>query len=166
MCVWPLVKWAACLKLQHLTERLCCCASSLLRYTKMKTATNIYIFNLALADSLFLATLPFQVWLTAATHITHVFKCRPGFFILFPELLFCLILKWKAMSVLFHIIVSITWSCLLLSVSLKEKSLSWISRRGSSWTMTLNTFDITPRQHTTQSSLQLSLMQDFRMTLG
>lgn len=33
----------------------------LLRYTKMKTATNIYIFNLALADSLFLATLPFQV---------------------------------------------------------------------------------------------------------
>ncbi|CAG6021981.1 unnamed protein product [Menidia menidia] len=30
------------------------------RYTKMKTATNIYIFNLALADSLFLATLPFQ----------------------------------------------------------------------------------------------------------
>ncbi|TWW56143.1 Nociceptin receptor [Takifugu flavidus] len=32
----------------------------LLRYTKMKTATNIYIFNLALADSLFLATLPFQ----------------------------------------------------------------------------------------------------------
>lgn len=31
------------------------------RYTKMKTATNIYIFNLALADSLFLATLPFQV---------------------------------------------------------------------------------------------------------
>ncbi|KAG7214309.1 hypothetical protein INR49_023168 [Caranx melampygus] len=29
-------------------------------YTKMKTATNIYIFNLALADSLFLATLPFQ----------------------------------------------------------------------------------------------------------
>lgn len=33
----------------------------LFRYTKMKTATNIYIFNLALADSLFLATLPFQV---------------------------------------------------------------------------------------------------------
>uniref|UniRef100_A0A8C9TQU8 Opioid related nociceptin receptor 1 n=2 Tax=Scleropages formosus TaxID=113540 RepID=A0A8C9TQU8_SCLFO len=31
-----------------------------LRYTKMKTATNIYIFNLALADSLVLATLPFQ----------------------------------------------------------------------------------------------------------
>uniref|UniRef100_A0A8C5GLJ6 Nociceptin receptor n=1 Tax=Gouania willdenowi TaxID=441366 RepID=A0A8C5GLJ6_GOUWI len=30
------------------------------RYTKMKTATNIYIFNLALADSLYLATLPFQ----------------------------------------------------------------------------------------------------------
>lgn len=27
----------------------------------MKTATNIYIFNLALADSLYLATLPFQV---------------------------------------------------------------------------------------------------------
>ncbi|XP_045912850.1 nociceptin receptor isoform X2 [Micropterus dolomieu] len=33
---------------------------SFCRYTKMKTATNIYIFNLALADSLFLATLPFQ----------------------------------------------------------------------------------------------------------
>lgn len=32
----------------------------LLRYTKMKTATNIYIFNLALADALVLATLPFQ----------------------------------------------------------------------------------------------------------
>lgn len=30
------------------------------RYTKMKTATNIYIFNLALADTLVLATLPFQ----------------------------------------------------------------------------------------------------------
>lgn len=30
------------------------------RYTKMKTATNIYIFNLALADSLVLVTLPFQ----------------------------------------------------------------------------------------------------------
>lgn len=30
------------------------------RYTKMKTATNIYIFNLALADALVLATLPFQ----------------------------------------------------------------------------------------------------------
>ncbi|XP_068997820.1 nociceptin receptor [Embiotoca jacksoni] len=32
----------------------------IIRYTKMKTATNIYIFNLALADSLYLATLPFQ----------------------------------------------------------------------------------------------------------
>ncbi|XP_043981067.1 nociceptin receptor [Gambusia affinis] len=32
----------------------------IIRYTKMKTATNIYIFNLALADSLALATLPFQ----------------------------------------------------------------------------------------------------------
>lgn len=31
-----------------------------IRYTKMKTATNIYIFNLALADALVLATLPFQ----------------------------------------------------------------------------------------------------------
>uniref|UniRef100_A0A4W3IHC5 Opiate receptor-like 1 n=1 Tax=Callorhinchus milii TaxID=7868 RepID=A0A4W3IHC5_CALMI len=30
------------------------------RYTKMKTATNIYIFNLALADALELITLPFQ----------------------------------------------------------------------------------------------------------
>ncbi|XP_053549126.1 nociceptin receptor isoform X3 [Bombina bombina] len=29
-------------------------------YTKMKTATNIYIFNLALADALVLITLPFQ----------------------------------------------------------------------------------------------------------
>ncbi|XP_048873921.1 nociceptin receptor [Brienomyrus brachyistius] len=32
----------------------------IIRYTKMKTATNIYIFNLALADFLVLATLPFQ----------------------------------------------------------------------------------------------------------
>lgn len=40
---------------------VCLCVSSFLRYTKMKTATNIYIFNLALADSLALATLPFQV---------------------------------------------------------------------------------------------------------
>ncbi|XP_006639672.1 nociceptin receptor [Lepisosteus oculatus] len=32
----------------------------IIRYTKMKTATNIYIFNLALADSLVLITLPFQ----------------------------------------------------------------------------------------------------------
>ncbi|XP_052580076.1 nociceptin receptor isoform X1 [Peromyscus californicus insignis] len=30
------------------------------RHTKMKTATNIYIFNLALADTLVLLTLPFQ----------------------------------------------------------------------------------------------------------
>ncbi|XP_068614700.1 opioid receptor, delta 1b [Brachionichthys hirsutus] len=30
------------------------------RYTKMKTATNIYIFNLALADTLAISTLPFQ----------------------------------------------------------------------------------------------------------
>uniref|UniRef100_A0A8B9HVV1 Opioid receptor delta 1 n=1 Tax=Astyanax mexicanus TaxID=7994 RepID=A0A8B9HVV1_ASTMX len=30
------------------------------RYTKMKTATNIYIFNLALADALATSTLPFQ----------------------------------------------------------------------------------------------------------
>ncbi|CAL8260493.1 unnamed protein product [Gadus morhua 'NCC'] len=34
--------------------------SPLMGYTKMKTATNIYIFNLALADALVLATLPFQ----------------------------------------------------------------------------------------------------------
>lgn len=33
---------------------------SSLRYTKMKTATNIYIFNLALADALATSTLPFQ----------------------------------------------------------------------------------------------------------
>uniref|UniRef100_A0A8C7X103 Opioid receptor, delta 1a n=1 Tax=Oryzias sinensis TaxID=183150 RepID=A0A8C7X103_9TELE len=32
----------------------------ILRYTKMKTATNIYIFNLALADALATSTLPFQ----------------------------------------------------------------------------------------------------------
>ncbi|KAM4735443.1 opioid receptor, delta 1b [Anableps anableps] len=31
-----------------------------IRYTKMKTATNIYIFNLALADALATSTLPFQ----------------------------------------------------------------------------------------------------------
>lgn len=35
--------------------RLCLC-----RYTKLKTATNIYIFNLALADALATSTLPFQ----------------------------------------------------------------------------------------------------------
>ncbi|XP_041089851.1 opioid receptor, delta 1a [Polyodon spathula] len=32
----------------------------IVRYTKMKTATNIYIFNLALADALSTSTLPFQ----------------------------------------------------------------------------------------------------------
>ncbi|XP_034408448.1 mu-type opioid receptor isoform X1 [Cyclopterus lumpus] len=32
----------------------------IVRYTKMKTATNIYIFNLALADALVTTTLPFQ----------------------------------------------------------------------------------------------------------
>ncbi|XP_032897239.1 nociceptin receptor [Amblyraja radiata] len=32
----------------------------IVRYTKMKTATNIYIFNLAVADALELITLPFQ----------------------------------------------------------------------------------------------------------
>ncbi|XP_061424928.1 delta-type opioid receptor-like [Lethenteron reissneri] len=32
----------------------------ILRYTKMKTATNIYIFNLALADALATSTMPFQ----------------------------------------------------------------------------------------------------------
>ncbi|CAI5654553.1 mu-type opioid receptor isoform X2 [Oreochromis niloticus] len=32
----------------------------IVRYTKMKTATNIYIFNLALADALVTSTLPFQ----------------------------------------------------------------------------------------------------------
>ncbi|XP_056147646.1 mu-type opioid receptor [Lampris incognitus] len=32
----------------------------IIRYTKMKTATNIYIFNLALADALTTSTLPFQ----------------------------------------------------------------------------------------------------------
>ncbi|XP_043844758.1 nociceptin receptor [Dromiciops gliroides] len=32
----------------------------IIRHTKMKTATNIYIFNLALADALVLLTLPFQ----------------------------------------------------------------------------------------------------------
>lgn len=30
------------------------------RYTKMKTATNIYIFNLAVADALVTTTMPFQ----------------------------------------------------------------------------------------------------------
>lgn len=38
----------------------CFIVSFSVRYTKMKTATNIYIFNLALADALVLATLPFQ----------------------------------------------------------------------------------------------------------
>ncbi|XP_043916017.1 mu-type opioid receptor [Protopterus annectens] len=32
----------------------------IIRFTKMKTATNIYIFNLALADALVTSTLPFQ----------------------------------------------------------------------------------------------------------
>lgn len=32
----------------------------IVRYTKLKTATNIYIFNLALADALATSTLPFQ----------------------------------------------------------------------------------------------------------
>ncbi|XP_037541971.1 mu-type opioid receptor [Nematolebias whitei] len=32
----------------------------IVRYTKMKTATNIYIFNLAVADTLVTSTLPFQ----------------------------------------------------------------------------------------------------------
>uniref|UniRef100_A0A4W3I5N2 Mu-type opioid receptor n=1 Tax=Callorhinchus milii TaxID=7868 RepID=A0A4W3I5N2_CALMI len=32
----------------------------IIRYTKMKTATNIYIFNLAVADALATSTLPFQ----------------------------------------------------------------------------------------------------------
>ncbi|XP_072307122.1 delta-type opioid receptor-like [Eucyclogobius newberryi] len=32
----------------------------IIRYTKMKTATNIYIFNLALADALVTTTIPFQ----------------------------------------------------------------------------------------------------------
>lgn len=40
----------------YLNNDICTCC----RYTKMKTATNIYIFNLALADALVLATLPFQ----------------------------------------------------------------------------------------------------------
>uniref|UniRef100_A0A8D0ERL3 Mu-type opioid receptor n=1 Tax=Strix occidentalis caurina TaxID=311401 RepID=A0A8D0ERL3_STROC len=37
-----------------------CFADFFSRYTKMKTATNIYIFNLALADALATSTLPFQ----------------------------------------------------------------------------------------------------------
>uniref|UniRef100_A0A8C3C3J0 Opioid related nociceptin receptor 1 n=2 Tax=Anatidae TaxID=8830 RepID=A0A8C3C3J0_CAIMO len=36
------------------------CSSATSGFTKMKTATNIYIFNLALADTLCLMTLPFQ----------------------------------------------------------------------------------------------------------
>uniref|UniRef100_A0A663MQY1 Kappa-type opioid receptor n=1 Tax=Athene cunicularia TaxID=194338 RepID=A0A663MQY1_ATHCN len=32
----------------------------IIRYTKMKTATNIYIFNLAMADALVTTTMPFQ----------------------------------------------------------------------------------------------------------
>ncbi|XDV34428.1 hypothetical protein PO909_004586 [Leuciscus waleckii] len=36
------------------------CRFCLCRYTKLKTATNIYIFNLALADALATSTLPFQ----------------------------------------------------------------------------------------------------------
>ncbi|CAL8344328.1 unnamed protein product [Merluccius merluccius] len=33
----------------------------IIRYTKMKTATNIYIFNLAVADALVTTTMPFQI---------------------------------------------------------------------------------------------------------
>ncbi|KAK3519461.1 hypothetical protein QTP70_029776 [Hemibagrus guttatus] len=52
-------------KLQHVihsVEKVIGCSLPSLQelYTKMKTATNIYIFNLALADALVLATLPFQ----------------------------------------------------------------------------------------------------------
>lgn len=36
------------------------CVLHVNRYTKMKTATNIYIFNLALADALVTTTMPFQ----------------------------------------------------------------------------------------------------------
>ncbi|XP_078279158.1 delta-type opioid receptor-like [Rhinoraja longicauda] len=39
----------------------------IVRYTKMKTATNIYIFNLALADALATSTLPFQ----SAKYLMH-----------------------------------------------------------------------------------------------
>lgn len=40
-------------------NKLLCCFC-VCRYTKLKTATNIYIFNLALADALATSTLPFQ----------------------------------------------------------------------------------------------------------
>lgn len=39
---------------------LLCVFPSSCRYTKMKTATNIYIFNLAVADALVTTTMPFQ----------------------------------------------------------------------------------------------------------
>ncbi|XP_048856966.1 delta-type opioid receptor-like [Brienomyrus brachyistius] len=38
----------------------CLVMYGIIRYTKMKTATNIYIFNLALADALVTTTMPFQ----------------------------------------------------------------------------------------------------------
>lgn len=43
-----------------LLQTLFLCSVTTTRYTKMKTATNIYIFNLALADALATSTLPFQ----------------------------------------------------------------------------------------------------------
>ncbi|CAM9829426.1 somatostatin receptor type 1-like [Lampetra fluviatilis] len=40
----------------------------ILRYTKMKTATNIYILNLAVADELFMMSVPFLATSTALQH--------------------------------------------------------------------------------------------------
>lgn len=53
------------LKNRYLSEWTLSCSNKALlflfcRYTKMKTATNIYIFNLAMADALVTTTMPFQ----------------------------------------------------------------------------------------------------------
>lgn len=49
-----------CKAIYPVNNNVLLCVFVLSRYTKMKTATNIYIFNLALADALATSTLPFQ----------------------------------------------------------------------------------------------------------
>ncbi|XP_017164604.1 mu-type opioid receptor isoform X1 [Poecilia reticulata] len=53
--ILPPVFWSSCVEV-----RLSAPVFKFKQYTKMKTATNIYIFSLALADALVTSTLPFQ----------------------------------------------------------------------------------------------------------